>query len=282
MDPDDRAALVAAAQRLESMNLATRISQLVGMPIEKAMSALPGHWSTVVARITKAALEKALDAALFSMKPIPGRASNKVHKILAGVSGAVGGSFGITALAVELPISATIMLRSIADIARSAGKNLNDVETKMACLCVFALSGGGTGGRKSEAADTSYYAVRSFLTKALGDATNHIVAHGFAKEGAPPLVKLISAVASRFSVPVSEKMAAQTIPAIGLVGGATVNLLFIDHYQKMAKAHFTVRRLERIYGRQFIKQAYIEIVRANKQNGNGQRNKSMGKMSDEY
>ena len=263
MRPDDIAALTAAAHSLESITLATRISRVMGMPIEKAMAALPGHWSTVVTKITKTALEKALDAALFSLKPSSRKPSNKVHKILAGVSGGVGGAFGIAALAVELPISATIMLRSIADIARSSGEEINDMDTKMACLTVFALAGSGVG--KNETADTSYYAVRSFLTKALGDATNHIAAHGLAKESAPPLVKLINAVASRFSVPVSEKLAAQTIPAIGLVGGASVNLLFIDHYQKMAIAHFTVRRLERMYGCHYIKRVYSEIVNANKQ-----------------
>jgi hypothetical protein len=44
MQQADFVALVHAAQSLESMSLATRISQLAGMPIEKAMAALPGHW----------------------------------------------------------------------------------------------------------------------------------------------------------------------------------------------------------------------------------------------
>jgi hypothetical protein len=262
MQQADFAALAHAAQSLESMSLATRISQLVGMPIEKAMAALPGHWSTIVTRITKIALKKALDAALFSMKPEPSKPANKTHKFLASLSGGLGGSFGIAALAIELPVSATIMLRSIADIARSEGENLDALETKMSCLTVFALSGGG-GGAESESTDTSYYAVRSFLTKALSDTANHVAVHGFSKEGAPALVKLLNAVSTRFSIPVSEKLAAQAIPAIGLIGGASVNLLFINHYQKMAKAHFTVRRLERRYGEELVKKVYMEIVTAN-------------------
>jgi hypothetical protein len=263
MQQADFVALVQAAQSLESMSLATRMSQIVGMPIEKALSALPGHWSTIVTRITKTALKKALDGALFSLKPVPAEPSNKTHKILAGLSGAVGGSFGIAALAIELPLSATIMLRSIADIARHEGENLADMDTKLACLTVFALSGGGS---ESESADTSYYAVRSFLTKALSDTSKHIAVRGLSSEGAPALVRLISAVATRFSIPVSEKLAAQAVPAIGLVGGASVNLLFINHYQKMAKAHFTVRRLERHYGEELIKQVYTEIVTRDAEN----------------
>jgi len=260
MQQADFVALVHAAESLETMSLATRMSQLVGMPIEKALAALPGHWSTIVTRITKAALKKALDGALLSLKAAPSEPANKTHKVLASLSGALGGSFGIAALAIELPVSATIMMRSIADIARSEGEDLDDLDTRMACLTVFALSGGGAG---SESADTSYYAVRSFLTKALNDTANHIAVRGLSKEGAPALVKLLSAVSTRFSIPVSEKLVAQAIPAIGLIGGASVNLLFINHYQKMAKAHFTVRRLERRYGEALIKQAYTEIVISN-------------------
>lgn len=260
MQQADFVALAHAAQNLESMSLATRMSQLVGMPIEKAMAVLPGHWSTVVSRITHLALKKALDGALYSLKSAPAKPANKMHQVLAGLSGAVGGTFGIAALAIELPLSATIMLRSIADIARAEGEDLEDMDTKMACLSVFALSGGGAG---SESADTSYYAVRSFLTKSLSDTAHHVAARGLSKEGAPALVKLLSAVSARFSIPVSEKLAAQAIPAIGLIGGASVNLLFIHHYQKMAKAHFTVRRLERCYGEAQVKRVYMEIVNSN-------------------
>ncbi len=261
MQQADLVELANAAQRLESTNLAARISHLVGMPIEKALAALPGHWSTVVSRITRTALQKALDGALYSLKPVSRKPLNKTHKLLAGVSGAVGGSFGIAALAVELPISATLMLRSIADIARSHGENLADQDAKMACLTVFALSGGSHNNQES--ADTSYYAVRSFLSKAIGDTANHIAVHGFSKEGAPALVKMVNAVAARFSIPVSEKLAAQSLPAIGALGGASVNLLFMQHYQQMAKAHFTVRRLERIYGKSSVEEMYRFIVREN-------------------
>ena len=263
MQQADFVALVQAVQSLESISLATRMSQLVGMPIEKAMAALPGHWSTIAARMTKTALKKALDGALYSLKSAPRVPSNKTHQFLAGLSGAVGGSFGITALAIELPVSATIILRSIADIARSEGEDIKAVDTKMACLTVFALSG---GGGESESADTSYYAVRSFLTKALSDSANYVAVHGLSKEGAPALVKLLGAVSTRFSIPVSEKLAVQTLPAIGLIGGASVNLLFISHFQRMAKAHFTVRRLERRYGEELIKQVYTEIVTSNTDN----------------
>jgi hypothetical protein len=271
MQKADVAVLANAVQQLESSNLATSLSHMVGMPIEKAMAALPGHWSNIVSRLTRKALEKALDTALYSLNKKPLKPKNKIHTLLVGFSGAVGGTFGITALAVELPVSATIMLRSIADIARSYDEDLDELDSKIACLTVFALSGGGNSkpSTKSEAADTSYYAVRSFLTKALGDTTNHITVHGLSKESAPIMVQFINAVSTRFSIPVSEKLAAQSLPIIGAVSGASVNFLFIKHYQKMAKAHFSIRALERIYGSKTVEKRYKDIV-----NNNSKKHKS--------
>ncbi|MEQ1635635.1 MAG: EcsC family protein [Methylococcales bacterium] len=262
MQQDDLVALAHAAQRLETVNLATHLSQLIGMPIEKAMAAFPGHWSTIVARITHAALRKALKGALWTMGAKKNKPANKAHKFLAGLSGAVGGSFGIMALAFELPVSATIMLRSIAEIARHEGEDLAVLETKLECLTVFALSGGSA---TAESADTSYYAARSLLAKAVSDAANHVAVHGFSKEGAPALVKFISVVAMRFNLPVSQKVVVQTLPAVGALGGAAVNVLFIEHFQQMAIAHFTVRRLERQYGKPLIAARYSAIVKANRE-----------------
>jgi hypothetical protein len=48
------------------------------------------------------------------------KASRLLHKALATAS---GGAFGLASLPIELPVSTIIMLRSIADIARSEGEN---------------------------------------------------------------------------------------------------------------------------------------------------------------
>ena len=51
----------------------------------------------------------------------------------------------------------------------------------------------------------------------------------------------------------------QAVPAIGAAGGAAINLVFINHFQDMARGHFTVRRLERKYGAEVIQREYKEI-----------------------
>ena len=253
--------LTQAAYNLENPSLAAKISHMVGIPVEKALSSLPEQWSKIAANAAQSALNKALDSALLTLsnQHTHKSPSNHTHKLLAGVSGAVGGTFGITTLAVELPLSATIILRSIADIARSQGEDLDQLETKLACMEVFALGGKSPD---DDAADTGYYAVRSFLAKSLGDTAKHIASKGLSKEGAPVLVQFINAVANRFSIPVSQKIAAQTVPILGALGGATTNLIFINHFQTIAEAHFTVRQLERTYGREVVENIYASIVKS--------------------
>jgi len=80
-----------------------------------------------------------------------------------------------------------------------------------------------------------------------------------AEEGAPILVKLIANISQRFGIQITEKAAAQAIPAIGAAGGAIINTIFIDHFQDMAKGHFIVRKLERVYGKETIKKLYEEL-----------------------
>ena len=48
---------------------------------------------------------------------------------------------------------------------------------------------------------------------------------------------------------------------IGLLSATTavINLLFIDHFQDIARGHFIVRRLERTYGADIVKQAYLAL-----------------------
>jgi hypothetical protein len=148
------------------------------------------------------------------------------------------------------------MLRSIAEIARSQGEHIHDPETRIACLEVFAL-GGET--ESDDAADTGYYGIRLALAWPVTHATHYVARHGLAAEGGPILASLVSAISTRFGVAVSQKMAAMAVPLIGAAGAATINLLFMAHFQEMARGHFVVRRLERKYGKELVQVAYEEI-----------------------
>jgi hypothetical protein len=254
IQPEDMEDLKTAKWLLENPGIAAKITDLLGTPIQRGLELLPKGWTASIGAATRAVLFISVNAAVLTMDTRPRKeSSNFWHKLAVATSGGVGGFFGLPALAVELPISTTIMLRSIADIARSEGEQINSGESKMACIEVFALGGLSTG---DDGAGTGYFAVRAALAKSVTKAAEYVAGKGMAEEGAPALIRLIFQVADRFSIQVSEKAAAQALPAIGAVGGALINTLFINHFQNVAHAHFVMRRLERKYGESAVRDAY--------------------------
>ncbi|HEY1362203.1 MAG TPA: EcsC family protein [Xanthobacteraceae bacterium] len=258
MSDEDLGALERAVDALEHPGLAARLTNLVGKPIELIRHALPASASDAITTATSKAIGFALRTALRTMQHAPQRGSLLLHKALATASGAAGGAFGLASLAVELPVSTVIMLRAIADIARDEGEDLSDPETALACIQVFAL--GGRAG-SDDAAESGYFAVRGLLAKSVSEAARFVAERGFIAEGAPVLVRFMTQVASRFGVVVTQKVAAQTLPVVGALGGAAVNFAFIEHFQDVARGHFTVRRLERRYGKHAVEAEYERLAR---------------------
>ena len=263
---EDEQALAEAVRLLEYASLATRLSNLLGKQLSNATLLLPEKIRSMASRTATMALTSAMKIALKSLDQQPGVAKTLYHKTLATASGAAGGALGIAALPVELPISTTIILRAIADVARSEGENLKDPRTAIACLEVFALGGRSPADDDME---SSYFAARAFLAKSVSDATKLLVAQGAAQEGAPVFVRLISQIAARFGVVVSQKAAAQAVPVLGAIAGAGVNYAFVDHFQGLARGHFTVRRLERKYGADHIRLEYDRLTLIWRENRDG-------------
>src|SRR6202012_5446634 len=145
---------------------------------------------------------------------------------------------------IELPVTTTLMLRAIADIARHHGEDLNTLEARLACVEVFALG----APQPDRRLDFGYLASRALITRLAADATAIFVERGVANLSAPVVGNLVSAIASRFGVVVTERSAASAVPVLGAVGGATVNVIFMNHFQRVANGHFVVRKLERLYG----------------------------------
>ena len=254
MNPEHLEQLRQARRMLESPGFAIQAVNFIGVPIEKGLDRLPAHWQESIVGVSRSALAKAADVALWSINPdSPLPARDLFHKLAVSMSGAAGGAFGLAALTVELPISTTIMLRSVADIARCEGEDLRDPATKLACVEVFAL-----GGRSAadDASESAYYLTRVALARSIQEAAGFLAAGRGVKLSAPPVVRFMSKVAARFGVQVSEKAAAQAVPIVGAAGGALINNLFMSHFQDMARGHFTVRRLERIYTPAVVERAY--------------------------
>ena len=276
LPPDVLEDLKQAKQTLEHQGLADRLTELIGSPITASIKLLPEIAGDALNSAINKSLKTALDVALKTLgeETKTGKPRLMGHKLMAGLTGAAGGAFGLSTVALELPVSTVLILRSIADIARSQGEDLSKIEARLACLEVFAIDGGRSQrdaksdakgasddhdsepGKINDETEIGYFAVRAAMSKQIADASKYVIKNGLGDTAAPPLVKLIGKISNRFGMVVSEKVAAQAIPVIGAVGGALINSYFIDHYQDLARAHFTVRRLEREYGAALIREAY--------------------------
>jgi hypothetical protein len=258
IEKDDTDALRNAVRLLEHPSFAARLTNMVGKPVGFLGSVLPVGASQAIAAATTKSLEAALKVALVTVRNEPQESSQLLHKALAVASGAAGGAFGIASLPLELPVSTIIILRSILDIARSEGENLTDPESTLSCVEVLGLGG---RAETDNASNSDYFFIRGILGKSVTEAARFIAERGIVEEGSPAIVRLITQVATRFGFVVTQKAAAQAIPIIGALGGAAVNYAFIDHFQSVARGHFTVRRLERKYGKDIVFAAYEDLRR---------------------
>jgi len=91
------------------------------------------------------------------------------------------------------------------------------------------------------------------------------------KGTAPALLNLLSHIAAQFNVAVTQKTLAQALPLVGSATGAIINVALIDHFNRVAKFHFGIRRLERKYGLEPIQLIYQHAARQVKQQATARR-----------
>lgn len=275
--PEESKFLLRAKNYLEDPSIFIKIVNLVGEPIEYGMKKLPNKAQKVVNDATSKSLKKALSVSLLTISKKPclscsdfesarvrSSKSHWGHTAGATVTGAAGGFFGLIALPIELPVTTGIMLRAIAESARSWGFDPSAPEFSPECLYVFTL---GSKSEHTDAMESSYYTSRVAFSALIKEATNFIsqnstrfVIESAEKGSAPVIIKLITTVAQRFEVAVSEKLIAEAIPLVGAIGGASINAAFSDHFARSAHFHFGIKYLEKKYGKDSVEKEYIEIL----------------------
>jgi hypothetical protein len=261
----DRAALRRAVDELEHTSFALHLTAALGNQLSQFRKLIPAAVSSLVTKAAEAAIKSAFELALHTLsqkKRGTLLGTNRLHKAAVLLSGAAGGAFGVASLPVELPISTTIILRSIAEIARREGEDLSQPETLLACLQVFAL---GNPQHTVDLSESAYLATRGVLAKSVSEAARYMIGRATTDEFSPVLIRLISQIAGRFGVVVSQKLAAQAVPLLGAAGGAAINYAFLAHFQNIAHGHFTVRRLERQYGSDLIDMEYEHILQSRRE-----------------
>lgn len=244
--------LEVAFNFLEHPGFLVRLASFIGKPLEFVVNKIPGQ---VVSKVCNLALHKAMDLSIVGMDANKNTCKSRTgwYKVTNFITGTASGWCGLPALSIELPVTTCLILRSVADIARNNGEDISKVETRLACLEVFAM-----GGRTSsdDLADSAYYTTRYAMADAFVAAIEHVAQNKLGSSGAPVIIRFIEKIAERFSLVVTEKLLAQSLPILGAIGGGTLNTVFTAHFQNIAKGHFTVRRLERIYGSGVVRDAY--------------------------
>jgi hypothetical protein len=246
--------LSQAVLALENPNFVARLADYAGKPVNRVLDMLPSAASRTLNAVVEKAIMRCLAVDSLDEEPMP--PARWMASTIAGVGGAIGGAVGLAALPVEPPFSTTPMLRAIADIARHDGEGPSQLHVRLACLEVFAL-----GARRAKnRTDIGYYAARTMVSRLTDEICSILIERGIAGASAPVVNGLVVEVSSRFGLVVSDKVAASAILILGAIGGASVNVLFTDHVQRMASAHFTIRRLERLYGGALVHDQYARIA----------------------
>ncbi len=268
---DDQKQLRAACDVLEASSFIADVSRAVGKPLAQSVQRwLPASANATLHRFSQKALAYALVTAFTTLPSTQDSQPNhRLHQVGIGISGAVGGWFGIGGLVVDLPVSTLLLLRSIGDVARHHGEDVHTLHTQLACLEIFALSGAreriliDTDRATDNALYSAYYAVRLALAPALQYTIQYAAqqsTHWLTDVSTPIIAQLITQIAARFSLVVSQKGLVQTLPFLGAISGATINVLFMQHFQTLAEGHFTIRRLERRYGAPAVEAAYRTLI----------------------
>lgn len=257
LSSQELADLKSAKNQLENPMFLIKLTNIVGNIIEKAYSQLPQKYLDKVGKVTKTVLMDSLGILVSNMDSnYISSPKNFLHKGMVTFTGIIGGFFGFVALPFELPITTGLMLRSIIDIARSKGFNINDMDTKLSCLEVLALGG---KSKSDDFSESAYYTVRIALAAEMKAATDYLMKKEVTDQSAPAIINFISKIAARFGIIVSDEAMAKSIPIIGSASGGAINLAFITHFQQMAEGHFTVLSLEKKYGKEKIKEIYNKL-----------------------
>jgi hypothetical protein len=266
---EDQEFIARAANYLENPSFLVRLTDRLGEPLEKFARVVPARVHETVEK----ALRKAMEMAVRTLPAderhgrdstrqaeASARLSGLGHTAAMAAAGAFGGLFGLTGLAVELPISTGILFRSIAKVAGEFGEDLSDPRTRLECLTVFSY---GAPSGEDEAFESAYLTTRLGLAvlvqqaaALLNIASGEEVVTLLARGSASVLLRLLAKVAGRFDLVVAEKALAQALPVVGAIGGGVINAVFAEHYNTVARFHFGLRRLERRYGADAVEQAY--------------------------
>lgn len=209
-----------AARYKNARGLWMRGFEFVGGQAEDLLDQLPEQARDQIEQIATKSLETSFLVAKASRSAGPdfGTWGNRALAMGTGIAGGMG---GITTALFELPVTTTLLLRSIQEIAEEYGFDVDAADTRADCLEIFAAAGPGSG---DDGADLGFFSARVTITGA-------------------SLQTLLKQVAPRFAAVLGQKLAAQTVPVLGAAAGASINYSFTRYFQEIAHVQFGIRKL---------------------------------------
>lgn len=229
----------AAADYLAAKGQLMGALERVGGALQSGLHRLPGNAQRAVGEAARGALEVGYRVAILGLEGDRAPTDRAWRHRLGGVaSGLLGGAGGFATTLAELPVTTTLLLRSIADTARAAGHDLRDAEVRARCVEVFAFGG---PLEEDDDADLAFWTARL---------------------AGREMAQLLVGVAARYAPAVLTKLAAQAAPVLGAAVGAGLNLLYFRFYQAMARVVFALLPLERAHGRETVRRAFAGRVAA--------------------
>jgi EcsC protein family len=258
LSTDHLALLTHAKHLLGPPGLAAKIAGLLGIPVDRGYERLPPGWHAAIDDCGHESLRLALRGGLATLGSATIDAFPRLDRF-ATLAGGPGNEMpALSGIAIEMPVSIMLLCRSLADIARGHGEGVERTDVRLACLEAFAHGSGD---------DRDYYVVRDQLAQTAATAAEYLADALLVDESAPALVAYVDAIAVRFRAQLADKAAAQALraasahdPAKGAGIAGAIDLLFADHFQDVARGHFAVRKLERVYSRDEVRSTYARIA----------------------
>ena len=256
LSPQHREALARAVKRLENPSLAKHIAEWAGQPVGRALIKAPGPLKAKFDKAAETAILRCLDVAVKSLKPTKKPPMTRVASMIAGLSGGFGGALGVAGIADRAS------RHHRADAARHR-------QYSAPLWGGFVAPGGAPRLRRSLRARRQGIEKRdsAWLLHLAGRARPVVERSGGLLRGAgrrprfPPAIHRFAAeIAARFGLVLSERVAVSAVPVIGALGGAALNVVFMNYFQDIARGHFAVRRLERLYGADVVQEEYQRLA----------------------
>ena len=217
----------ALAKRYQDAEgLVIKMANYAGSQVENILPEIPEGFEKQLETIVQGALDAAYTTSeALSTTPFTPETPTYFHKAAVTFAGAIGGLTGLPGALAELPVTITTMFSSIQKIAGEYEFDQTHPETKLECIKVFSMGG---------PLDTDDELDLSFVSLRLGLQGELVT-------------QLISKVAQKMSLIISQKLWSQAIPFVGAITGASLNFAFMSYYEEMAHVRFGLKKLQKEY-----------------------------------